>query len=82
MYLKDNQSSMHIMCNPDYMSNIRAVTGTMHLKSNSGKLPINKIADFEGFNESVLSSEKAITNILSLSRAKNEYVHRAPSIER
>ena len=65
---------MHIMCNPDYVSNIRAATGTMQLKSNGGKLQINKIADCEGFNELVWFLEKAITNILLLlSRAKNEY---------
>ncbi len=47
--LLDNQSSVHIMCNPDFVDNVREASQQMVLKSNGGKLPINEVADFEGF---------------------------------
>ena len=71
--LLDNQSSVHVFCNPEYVSDIRAAAWEMQLKSNGGKLPITEIADFEGFEEAVWFSERAMTNILSLARVKKEY---------
>ncbi len=47
--LLDNQSSVHIMCNPDFVNDIRESSQLMILKSNGGSLPINEVANFEGF---------------------------------
>jgi hypothetical protein len=47
--LLDNQSSVHIMCNPNFVNDIRELSQPMIQKSNGGSLPINEVADFEGF---------------------------------
>ncbi len=48
-FLLDNQSSVHIMCNPNFADNIWEASQQMVLKSNGSKLPINEVANFEGF---------------------------------
>jgi hypothetical protein len=45
----------------------------MVLKSNGGSLPINEVADFEGFKRETWFSRNAMTNILSFSLVKSEY---------
>ncbi len=71
--LLNNQSLVHVFCNPEYANNIRAVERELSLQSNGGILPISDIANFNGFEESVWYSDDAMTNILSLSRVKREY---------
>jgi hypothetical protein len=45
----------------------------MILKSNGGSLPINEVANFEGFKRETWFSRNAMTNILSFSLVKSEY---------
>jgi hypothetical protein len=71
--LLDNQSSVHIMCNPDFVDNVREASKQMVLKSNGGKLPINEVANFEGFKRETWFLRNAMTNILSISLVKSEY---------
>ena len=49
--LLDNQSSVHVFCNQDMVGNIRKAERQLELESNGGKLPIDTIADIEGFEE-------------------------------
>jgi len=71
--LLDNQSSVHVFCNREYVDNIRATERKLSLQSNGGTLPISDIANYKGFEETVWYSNDAMTNILSLSRVKREY---------
>jgi hypothetical protein len=47
--LLDNQSSVHIMCNPNFVNDIRELSQPMVLRSNGGSLLIKEVANFEGF---------------------------------
>jgi hypothetical protein len=69
----DNQSLVHVFCNPEYVNNIRAAERELSLQSNGGTLHISDIANFNGFEDSVWYSDDAMTNILSLSHVKHEY---------
>ena len=71
--LLDNQSSVHVFCNPDLVGDVRKAAKHLELESNGGKLPISSIANVDGFEKSVWFSEDAMTNILSLSQVKQEY---------
>jgi hypothetical protein len=71
--LLDNQSSVHIMCNPDFVNDIRESSHLMILKSNGGSLPINEVANFEGFKREKWFLRNGMTNILSFSLVKSEY---------
>jgi hypothetical protein len=70
--LLDNQSSVLIMCNPDFVNNIRESSQPMIL-NNGGSLPINEVADFDGFKRETWFSRNAMTNILFFSLVKSEY---------
>ncbi len=71
--LLDNQSSVHIMCNPDFVNDIWELSQPMILKSNGGSLPIKEVANFEGFKRETWFLRNAMTNTLSFSLVKSEY---------
>ena len=72
--LLDKQSLVHIMCNPVYLEKFQGLGQKMVLKSNEGRLPVNKVAGFEGFEKETWFSWDATTNILSFSLVRKEYM--------
>jgi hypothetical protein len=71
--LMENQSSVHIMCNPNFVNNIWKSSQSMILKSNGGSLLINEVANFEGFKREMWFLRNTMTNKLSFSLVKSEY---------
>jgi hypothetical protein len=71
--LLDNQSSVHIMCNPNFFDYVWEASQQMVLKSNGGKLLINEVANFEGFKRETWFLRNTMTIILSFSLVKSEY---------
>jgi hypothetical protein len=71
--LLGNQSSVHVFCNQDMVGNIRKAERQLELASNGGNLPIDTIANINGFEEAVWFLGEAMTNILSLAVVKQEY---------
>jgi hypothetical protein len=61
------------MCNPNFIDNIWEASQQMVLKSNGPKLPINEVANFEGFEREMWFSRDGMTNILSFLLVKSEY---------
>jgi hypothetical protein len=43
--LLDNQSLVHVFCNPQFVSNVRSTERKLKLASNRGNLPILEVAD-------------------------------------
>ena len=61
------------MCNLKFVSNIWSSDSPMVLKGNGGTLPINEVANFEGFETETWFSRNVMTNILSFLLVKSEY---------
>jgi hypothetical protein len=64
--LLDNQSTVDIFCNLNYLENIREVTDTLTLYTNGGILMCNTKGDLKGYG-TVWCHPDAIANILGLS---------------
>ena len=69
--LLDNQSTADIFCRADYLTNIRTVPETLHLKTNAGVLVCNQKGELPGYG-TVWFDENAITNILSLKEVEDK----------
>ena len=69
----DSCSSEHVFCDSRLVLGIRKGEWQLNLESNSGSLPISEIANVKGLYEDVWFSMKAITNILSLKKVRNEF---------
>ena len=67
--LLDNQSTVHVICNPSFLQNIRETNKNMYIHCNAGVASTNMIGDLTGVGP-VWYHPGGIANILSLSRIK------------
>ncbi len=78
--LLDNQSTINIFCNKNFVRNIRLAPEPLTLKSNGGKLLVYLIADVNDYAEPVWFSKKAIANIFVFKVMKKQYSDKAHSL--
>ncbi len=71
--LLDNQLTVDIFCNKEFISNIQLAPEPLILKSNRGELIAHHIADVADYDEPVWFSKKAITSIFMLKNMKKQY---------
>ncbi len=79
--LLDNQLTVDIFCNKEFVSNIRPAPEPLILKSNGGELIAHHIANVADYDEPVWFSKKAITNIFTLKNMKKQYRVKYDSLE-
>jgi hypothetical protein len=68
--LLNNQLTVDIFCNKEFVSNIQPAPELLILKSNGGELIAHHIANVAYYDEPVWFSKKAITNIFMLKNMK------------
>ncbi len=71
--LLDNQLTVNIFCNKEFVSNIRLAPEPLILKSHGGELIAHHITNVPDYDEPFWFSKKAITNILTLKNMKKQY---------
>jgi hypothetical protein len=71
--LLDSQATMDIFCNAALVSKTCKSTTSMRLKSNGGTMVVTRKATIPGYNNDVLFSTRAITNIIALSNLIQQY---------
>ena len=70
--LLENQSKVDFLCNPNLLCNIRASHRTLHLRCNTGTIPVNQVGNLPRYGR-VRYQLKGIANILRLSNVADNY---------
>jgi hypothetical protein len=72
--LLDSQSTMDLFCNQNLVGEIFEERGSsMRLKSNGGKMVVDRQAIAPGYHKRVWFSKRAITNIIALKNLIQQY---------
>jgi hypothetical protein len=71
--LLDSQSTMDLFCNRALVENVNKSKTTMRLQSNGGHMIVEREATVKGYYKKVWYSEKAITDIVTLSNVIKKY---------
>ncbi len=71
--LFNNQSTVDIFFNKEFISNIQLAPEPLILKSNGGERIAHHIVNVADYDELVWFSKKAITNIFTLKNMKKQY---------
>jgi hypothetical protein len=69
----DSQSTMDLFCNAALVSNTSKSNSSKRLKSNGGTMVISLRATIPGYNKTVWSSTRAITNNIALRNLIDQY---------
>ena len=73
LILLDNQSTMDLICNKKFTSNIKKFREKLRVHINSGTLVVNQQSEMPRYKINIWFSKKAITNIVLLKNVIKQY---------
>ena len=66
MVLLDKESTMELLCNQDFVEDIKKLKGHLRIHSNGIEMSINKKSNIPGYNKRMWFIRRAITDSIAL----------------